>query len=226
MPLQKTHSAGKDKMLFIKSVMIGLSIAAPVGPIGVLCIQRSLSRGFRSGFATGIGAACADAIYGLLGAIGIAGIATTLPVLGIVLKIGGGAFLIWLAWGIAREAPTAPAGLSETSRATVLRDFLTTFGLTLSNPMTILSFIAVFAALGPLATGQAARDGAGWRTVLPMVGGVFAGSAVWWLCLSGGTAALRRKMPESLMHGIARLSAVAIAVFGGFQLVVGLRCFI
>jgi threonine/homoserine/homoserine lactone efflux protein len=210
-------------MLFIKSVMIGLSIAAPVGPIGVLCIQRSLSRGFRSGFATGIGAACADAIYGLLGAVGIAGIATTLPVLGIVLKIGGGAFLIWLAWGIAREAP---AGLLETSRTTVLRDFLTTFGLTLSNPMTILSFIAVFAALGPLAAGQAAHEGAGWRTVLPMVSGVFAGSAAWWLCLSGGTAALRRKMPESLMHGIARLSALVIAVFGGFQLVAGLRYFI
>jgi threonine/homoserine/homoserine lactone efflux protein len=213
-------------MLFIKSMMIGLSIAAPVGPIGVLCIQRSLSRGFRSGFATGIGAACADAIYGLLGAVGIAGIATTLPVLGIVLKIGGGAFLIWLGWSIAREAPAAQAGLPETSRTTVLRDFLTTFALTLSNPMTILSFIAVFAALGPLATGQAGHEGAGWRTVLPMVSGVFAGSAAWWLCLSGGTAALRKKMPESLMHGIARVSALAIAVFGGYQLVAGLRYFI
>jgi threonine/homoserine/homoserine lactone efflux protein len=213
-------------MLFIKSVMIGLSIAAPVGPIGVLCIQRSLSRGFRSGFATGIGAACADAIYGLLGAVGIAGIATTLPVLGVVLKIGGGAFLVWLAWGITREAPPAQTGLAETSRTTVLRDFLTTFGLTLSNPMTILSFIAVFAALGPLSTGQDALQGAGWRTVLPMVSGVFAGSAAWWLCLSGATALLRRKMPESFMHGIARLSALAIAVFGGFQLVAGLRYFI
>ena len=213
-------------MLFIKSVMIGLSIAAPVGPIGVLCIQRSLSRGFRSGFATGLGAACADSVYGLLGAVGIAEIATTLPVLGVILKIVGGAFLIWLAWGIAREAPAAPTRLSETPRTTVLRDFLTTFGLTLSNPMTILSFIAVFAALGPLAAGQTAHEGAGWRTVLPMVSGVFVGSAAWWLCLSGGTAALRRKMPESLMHGVARLSALVIAVFGGFQLVAGLRYFI
>lgn len=68
-------------MLFIKSVAMGFSIAAPVGPIGMLCIQRTLSRGFRSGFATGIGAACADMVYGLLGALGIAAIATTLPVL-------------------------------------------------------------------------------------------------------------------------------------------------
>lgn len=210
-------------MLFMKSLMIGLSIAAPVGPIGVLCIQRSLSRGFRSGFATGIGAACADAIYGLLGAVGIAGIATALPTLSIVLKIGGGAFLVWLAWSIAREAPAAQTSLSAAPRATVLRDFLTTFGLTLSNPMTILSFIAVFAALGPLASGETGHEGAGWMNVVRMVSGVFVGSAAWWLCLSGTTAALRRKMPESLMHGIARLSALVIAVFGGFQLVTGLR---
>ncbi|WP_233873750.1 LysE family translocator [Paraburkholderia adhaesiva] len=210
-------------MLFIKSVMIGLSIAAPVGPIGMLCIQRSLSRGFRSGFATGMGAACADAIYGLLGAIGIVGIATALPWLSIVLKTGGGAFLIWLAWSIAREAPTSQTDLPAIPRTTLLREFLTTFGLTLSNPMTILSFIAVFAALGPLSAGQTAQEGAGWLTVLSMVGGVFAGSAAWWLCLSGVTASLRRKMPESLMHGVARLSALAIALFGGFQLVVGLR---
>ncbi|RQH07134.1 LysE family translocator [Paraburkholderia dinghuensis] len=213
-------------MLFIKSVMIGLSIAAPVGPIGLLCIQRSLSRGFRSGFSTGIGAACADAVYGLLGAIGIVGIATALPLLSVVLKIGGGAFLIWLASRIAREAPTAQTALPATARTTLLRDFLTTFGLTLSNPMTILSFIAVFAALGPVSAGQTAQEGAGWLTLLPMVGGVFAGSAAWWLCLSGATASLRRKMPDSLMHGIARLSAFAIAVFGGFQVVVGLRNFI
>ena len=91
-------------MLFIKSVVMGLSIAVPVGPIGMLCIQRSLSRGFQAGFATGVGAACADAIYGLLGALGIAGIVTAFPMLTVGLKIGGGAFLVWLAWTIAPGA--------------------------------------------------------------------------------------------------------------------------
>ncbi|MCM3372834.1 LysE family translocator, partial [Bacillus velezensis] len=123
-------------MLFIKSVVMGWSIAAPVGPIGMLCIQRSLSRGFQAGFATGIGAACADAIYGLLGALGVAGLVTAFPMLTVALKIGGGAFLVWLAWTIARQAPAAPAGQRQLPRTTVLRDFLTTFGLTLSNPMT------------------------------------------------------------------------------------------
>jgi threonine/homoserine/homoserine lactone efflux protein len=165
-------------------------------------------------------------VYGLPGALGIAGIATTLPVLTIVLKIGGGMFLVWLAWTIVREAPTAPSVLPEIPHTSVARDFLTTFGLTLSSPMTILSFIGVFAALGPLSAKQGAPEGAGWLTVWPMVTGVFVGSAAWWLCLSSATTALRKKMPASFMHGIALLSAVVIAVFGGIQVVAGLSYFI
>ncbi|MBY4870579.1 LysE family translocator [Burkholderia anthina] len=207
-------------MLFIKSVVIGLSIAVPVGPIGMLCIQRSLTRGFRAGFATGIGAACADAIYGLLGALGVAGIATAFPMLTVALKIGGGAFLVWLAWSIARQPPAVAAVQRDGPRTTVLRDLLTTFGLTLSNPMTIVSFIGIFAALGPL---SAAREGAMRMSVAPMVAGVFAGSAAWWLCLSGATAALRTKMSGAFMHGLSRVSAVVIAGFGAIQLIAGVR---
>jgi len=207
-------------MLFIKSVVMGLSIAVPVGPIGMLCIQRSLSRGFRAGFATGIGAACADAIYGLLGALGVAGIVTAFPMLTVGLKIGGGAFLVWLAWTIARQSPAAPVGQRELPRTTVLRDFLTTFGLTLSNPMTIVSFVGIFAALGPL---PGAREGAMWATVAWMVAGVFVGSATWWLCLSSATAALRAKLSFAFMHGLSRMSAAVVAVFGAIQLVAGVR---
>ncbi|KVL50305.1 LysE/ArgO family amino acid transporter [Burkholderia territorii] len=207
-------------MLFIKSVVMGLSIAVPVGPIGMLCIQRSLSRGFRAGFATGVGAACADAIYGLLGALGVAGIVTAFPMLTVALKIVGGAFLVWLAWSIARQAPAAPAAVHDAPRASVLRDFLTTFGLTLSNPMTILSFVGIFAALGPL---SGTHEGTAGLTVASMVAGVFAGSATWWLCLSSATAALRTKMPLPLMHGLSRGSAVVIAAFGAIQLIAGMR---
>lgn len=117
-------------MLFIKSVVMGLSIAVPVGPIGMLCIQRSLSRGFRAGFATGLGAACADALYGLLGALGVAGVVAAFPMLAIGMKIAGGAFLAWLAWCIARQPPAVSTSQRETPRTTVGRDFVTTFGLT------------------------------------------------------------------------------------------------
>ncbi|MDN7543231.1 LysE family translocator [Burkholderia cenocepacia] len=207
-------------MLFIKSVVMGWSIAAPVGPIGMLCIQRSLSRGFQAGFATGIGAACADAIYGLLGALGVAGLVTAFPMLTVALKIGGGAFLVWLAWTIARQAPAAPAGQRELPRTTVLRDFLTTFGLTLSNPMTIVSFVGIFAALGPLPDTQ---EGAMEATVGSMVAGVFIGSAMWWLCLSTTSAALRTKLSFGFMHRLSRVSAAIVAGFGAIQLVAGVR---
>ncbi|MGP8444941.1 LysE family translocator [Burkholderia vietnamiensis] len=207
-------------MLIIKSVVIGLSIALPVGPIGMLCIQRSLSRGFQAGFATGLGAACADALYGLLGALGVAGVVTAFPMLTVVLKIGGGAFLMWLAWTIARQGAPAPAARAELPRTTALRDFVTTFGLTLSNPMTILSFVGIFAALGPLA---GAHDSGMRATVAMMVGGVFVGSAAWWLCLSGTSAALRTRMPPALMYALARVSAVVIAGFGAIQLIAGVR---
>jgi threonine/homoserine/homoserine lactone efflux protein len=201
-------------MVFVKAVAMGFCIAAPVGAIGMLCIQRSLSRGFCSGFATGIGAACADAVYGLLGALGVAGIVAAWPMLTIFLKCAGGAFLVWMAWSIARDAPAAPAAVQETARSAVSRDFLTTFALTLSNPMTIFSFIAAFAALG--------AGGVGELAVAPMVMGVFVGSAVWWLFLSGVTAALRTKLPLAFTRGISMVSAVAIATFGVVQVVTGL----
>ncbi|MGA3891805.1 LysE family translocator [Ralstonia nicotianae] len=210
-------------MLFVKSMVMGFCIAAPVGPIGMLCIQRSLTRGFRSGFATGIGAACADGIYGLLGALGIAGVAAALPILSVALKICGGMFLVWLAWGIAREAPAASNVSQGASRTTVARDFLTTFALTLSNPMTILSFIGIFAAIGPLSD---LHDSPGWSAVALMVSGVFAGSAAWWLCLSTATATLRKAIPASLMRSFSRISAIVVAVFGCVQMVSGASSFL
>ncbi|MEM5313207.1 LysE family transporter [Paraburkholderia sp. JHI869] len=209
-------------MLFVKAVAMGFCIAAPVGAIGMLCIQRSLSRGFYSGFATGIGAACADAFYGLLGALGVAGIVAALPMLTVVLKAAGGAFLVWMAWTIARESPRAPVAVQESQRTPVTRDFLTTFALTLSNPLTIFSFIAAFAALGPLSPTPGEHGAPGWLAVAPMVTGVFAGSAVWWLFLSGVTAALRTKLPLAFTRGISIFSAVAIGAFGVVQMVTGL----
>ncbi|WP_085622693.1 MULTISPECIES: LysE family translocator [unclassified Pseudomonas] len=209
-------------MLFIKAFVIGFSIAAPVGPIGLLCVQRSLKRGFRSGLATGLGAASADTLYGLLGAIGITGVALSAPSLAIFLKVVGGAFLVWLAWGIARDALNPKHAAEAVASTELTRDFLTAFGLTLSNPMTILAFIAIFAALDPL-SGEPQAGEAMWLGTCSMLAGVFLGSAAWWLCLSGLTAALRKKMSVSFMRVISAMSAVAIGTFGFAQVVIGLR---
>ncbi|WP_425930195.1 LysE family translocator [Pseudomonas sp. NyZ201] len=210
-------------MLFVKSLVIGFSIAAPVGPIGLLCVQRSLKRGFRSGLATGLGAASADTLYGFLGAIGITGIAVSAPSLVVFLKVVGGAFLVWLAWSIARDALKPKQAAQVPATAAVTRDFLTAFGLTLSNPMTILAFIAIFAALDPLSVEHPQEGRAPWFATLPMLCGVFLGSAAWWLCLSGLTAVLRKKMSVSFMRGISAVSAVVIGTFGLVQVFTGLR---
>ncbi|MGF7189085.1 threonine/homoserine/homoserine lactone efflux protein [Robbsia andropogonis] len=210
-------------MLLIKSMALGLCIAAPVGPIGMLCIQRCLSSGFRYGFATGIGAASADAIYGLFGALGVAGIANAQPALTIGLKICGGAFLFWLAWTTARETPVTHNGYQATTGANVSRYFLATFFLTLSNPITILSFIAMFAALASTAGFHGDRE---WSTVMTMVSGVFVGSAVWWLFLTILTSTLRRAMPSSWIRRLSLMSAIGIAAFGAFEMVTGTSSFI
>lgn len=110
-------------MLFIKALFIGFSIAAPVGPIGLLCVQRSLKRGFRSGLATGLGAATADALYGVLGAVGITGVALSAPSLAMLLKVVGGAFLMWLARGIARDALKPKHAAVVAASTAVTRDF-------------------------------------------------------------------------------------------------------
>lgn len=194
--------------VFAQAMLIGLSIAAPVGPIGLLCIQRSLDGGFRLGLATGLGAACADGIYGAIGAHGVHGVAQSLQTARPALALGGGVFLLWLGWRTWRQAPTV--GLAEGAlRMPVLRAWATTALLTLSNPMTILSFVGIFAALGGRATG--AGPGV-------MVLGVFLGSAAWWLLLAGGVSMLHRRLPARLLERARQGSALLLLGFGGWAL--------
>jgi threonine/homoserine/homoserine lactone efflux protein len=202
-------------MLFFKAMFIGLCIAAPIGPIGVLCIQRSLSGGFGSGLTVGLGVASADALYALLGAAGVAGFVTAFPSGTVVLQIGGGGFLVYLAWSMMREKQVVET--SQMKAPFIRHDFIWTFLLTLSNPMTILSFVGVFSALGSISTRT---DGIGYTSLL-MVMGVFSGSLLWWVCLSDLTSALRTQISQPLARGIAKLSGLAIAAFGAFQIASG-----
>ncbi|SOE63910.1 Threonine/homoserine/homoserine lactone efflux protein [Burkholderia sp. D7] len=203
-------------MLFLKAMLIGLCIAAPVGPIGMLCIQRSLSLGFRSGMATGLGAASADAFYGLLGALGCAGLVTAFPKGALTLQIAGGCFLVYLALTILRGQSASQT--SQADASPTRRYFLSTFLLTLSNPLTILSFVAIFAAVGaaPIKTVRF-----GYFIPMVMVTGVFLGSFLWWLCLSGFTSALRTRVSVSMTRGIAKVSSLAISAIGIVQIVSG-----
>ena len=195
--------------LFFKSALIGLSIAAPVGPIGLLCIQRTLDHGPRVGLATGLGAAVADALYGAIGAFGVTAVIVLLTEARAPLALGGALFLLWLAWKAwqgsePRRAAAARGGVRG------WQAFGGTFVLTMSNPATILSFIAVFSSLA-----------AGMNTASPgwMVAGVFIGSAAWWFLLVGLVGRLRERLREAHLRWIRRGSALLLAGFAGYQLV-------
>ena len=188
-------------MLF-KGMIIGFAIAAPVGPIGVLCIRRTLAEGRASGFVSGLGAATADAIYGCIAALGLT-FANFLVGGEAWLRLVGGAFLIFLGVRtfLARPAErTAPAGKER-----LLGAYSSTLFLTLTNPTTILSFAAIFAGLG---AGSADGD------VLPLVLGVFLGSAFWWLVLSGVTSLFRARLSARGLRWVNRISGTVLATFG------------
>jgi len=172
----------------LKGIAIGFAIAAPVGPIGVLCIRRTFADGRAAGFATGLGAATADALYGMVAAFGLTVVSGFLLDQQHVLRAAGGLFLCALGVKTFLARPSAPAARAP-ARGLVAA-WLSTALLTLANPATILSFAAVFAGAG---LGQQVYGAA---QAAAMVAGVFFGSAAWWLILSGVVARWRRRHPD------------------------------
>lgn len=193
--------------LFAKAALIGLSIAAPVGPIGVLCIRRTLAHGTAAGFVSGLGAATADGIYGAIAAFGVTAVTALLLEHAVWLRLGGGALLLWLGLTIMRARPAAADG-----SVSLARGYLETCALTLANPATILSFIGVFAAIGP--AGAAAE----WRSALVMIAGVFLGSAAWWLFLAAAVGLARARITPPWVVRINRVSGAILMAFGAAAL--------
>ena len=193
----------------LKGLAIGFSIAAPVGPIGVLCIRRSLSEGRQVGLATGLGAATADAIYGCVAAFGLTAVSSALVGHRSWLGFSGGLFLCYLGVRTFMSGPAARA--AESPGRGLPAAYLTAFFLTLANPMTILSFVAVFAGFGLGSSPNYLAAGV-------LVTGVFIGSALWWLLLSGGVGLLQSRIGSGWMQLINRLSGCIIFAFGIYSL--------
>jgi len=195
--------------ILLQGLVLGFSIAAPVGPIGVLCIRRSLQNGFRSGLASGLGAASADAVYGTIAAAGLTLAADFLVQQQTWLSLAGGAFLLYL--GVQTLRSPAPEMEGEAGQSSSLAgDYLSTFLLTLSNPITIFSFIALFG-------GMSAEADFG-TSAFVLVAGVFCGSALWWLLLSGGVSILRGRFNANVMAWVNRLAGAVILGFAGLML--------
>lgn len=189
----------------LNGMVIGFSIAAPVGPIGLLCIRRSLAQGQLAGLVTGLGAATADACYGAIAAFGLTAVSAFLVRGELWLSLLGGAFLCYL--GLSTFLSPAREDAAADRAQPLLRAYASTVLLTLSNPATILSFVAVFAGFGLGAQ-------AGFAAATAMVAGVFLGSALWWLLLSGTTGRLRTRIKPAWMVWINRASGTLLSAFG------------
>ncbi len=195
-----------DASFFIRGLLPGLSIAAVVGPMSILCIHRTLDRGQRYGLVSGLGIATADGVYGSVAAFGLTVIASFLINQQQWIRLIGGLFLICLGLKAMFSKPV------ERSTGTVVDSlfaaYVSAFLLTLSSPMTILSFAAVFAGMGvgSVRSGEIAA--------LLVVLGVFSGSALWWCLLTSGVNLLRRKVTMSRLRWINRGSGALLIAFG------------
>jgi len=194
----------------LKGIAVGVAIAAPVGPIGVLCVRRTLAEGLRNGFVCGLGAATADATYGCVAGFGLTAISGWLIRGQFWLGLGGGIFLIYL--GARTIGSKPPEAVLSPARATLGSAFLSTFLLTIANPMTILSFLAVFAGLG-------LGNTPGYPAATALVTGIFVGSALWWLTLSSLVVSLRAQLNQYWLRIINRACGVLIGAFGVWALV-------
>ena len=199
-------------LLFLEGLGVGLAIAAPVGPVGVLCISRTLRHGLWIGLASGLGAAVADAVYGAVAGFGVSWVAEFLLAYQDTLRVLGGTFLLILGLRILVRGPATEAGQPAWSEPRPALAFASCFLLTLTNPMTILAFVAVFAGLGLVEATTHIGTGA------ILVLGVFLGSAFWWLALSGLVALLRGRVTPNILIWVNRASGAILTGFGGDML--------
>ena len=200
-------------VFFLKGLVVGFVIAAPVGPIGVLCVRRTLVHGRPVGLLSGLGAATADALYGCVAAFGLTAVSDVLIGHGAWLRLIGGAVLCFLGLRTFLAAPAREAAPLQVD--SLFGAYASTLFLTLTNPTTILSFAAVFSSLGLVG----AR--AGYLGASVLVLGVFLGSAVWWLGLSLGIGAWRDRIGPGALRWVNRASGALIAAFGVGALISG-----
>lgn len=202
-----------DAHVFVRGAIIGLSIAAPVGPIGILCIRRSLTAGRAAGLATGLAATVADVVYGTIAAFGLTSVASLLLGYLDAIRLVGGIALLYLGWATFRQPPIDPA-LAATGDFvdTPWGAFASTLAVAITNPVTILLFAGIFAGLG-------VGGGAGSRAdAALLVVGVGAGSAAWWFLLSGGAHLARRWVTAGVLQTINRVAGIVILGFAVYAL--------
>jgi len=213
--------------VFYRGLVLGLVIAAPVGPVGLLCIRRSIQKGMIVGLATGLGAACADAIFGAIAVLGVGAILEFIRHYAASIHLLGGAVVLFSAWHTWRDHPKPPHPTElvakvlnlapETTLMGTARAALSGLVITLTNPLTLFGTLAVVATFGGI-TERLEAD--------VLIAGIFSGSALWWCLLSGGVSLLRGHFTENRILVVNRVTALALAVLAGWAIFSGVRGYI
>jgi threonine/homoserine/homoserine lactone efflux protein len=191
--------------LLIKGIVVGFAMAVPIGPIGVICIQNTLTVGRVRGLIIGLGAATADLLFSCVAAFGLTIISNTLNDQRIWIRLVGGTILFFL--GI-RKFRAHPVNYKlQNSSTGMLKSYISTVFLTLTNPFTIFAFIAVFAALG-------LGNLSGYFSTSTLVAGVFIGSFLWFLSLNSGVTLFRKKLNLAGLRWVNRIAGILIIISG------------
>jgi threonine/homoserine/homoserine lactone efflux protein len=193
-------------LAFVRGSMIGFALAAPVGPVGILCIRRALARNFLEAFTVGLGAAFADMSFGAVAGLGLTIVSAFVMSNQVIIGLLGGTLVLGLGITTFRVPVVLTDGTVAVNR--LRRDVAAAFSMAITNPATMIAAAGVFAAVGPVDI-YTAPAAAAW-----LVAGVFAGSAAWWAILAGGTLTLRRQFVSSGLPWLNRVSGAIIAVSG------------
>ncbi len=192
-------------LIFLKGIFIGFAMAVPIGPVGIMCIRRTLTQGRLRGLIIGLGAATADFIYGCIAAFGLTIISDTLVNHRVWIRLAGGILLLYLGIKTFRKIPTDPK--IPTNNSGLFKTYLTAFVITLTNPLTIFAFLAVFTALG-------LGSDLGNFSASALVAGVFLGSALWFLVLSSVVTLFRKKLDLEGLGWVNKIAGLLIIISG------------
>jgi len=199
-------------VFLLKGIAVGIVIAVPVGPVGIMCVRRTIFEGKLAGLVSGLGAATADAIFGFIAAFGLTFVSDWLIGYHQWLRIAGGCYLLYVGGSALLAEPEAKRS-SEPDAEGLLRDFLSTFALTLTNPITILAFLGIFSALG------LSGDDATFSRAAILVLGVWLGSLLWWLALTLGLGSLFRSFDARNLKWLNRASGFILLLSGAGLLI-------
>jgi threonine/homoserine/homoserine lactone efflux protein len=205
----------EDVSVFTRGLILGLMIAMPVGPIGLMCIRRTLRKGIVAGIATGFGSAAADAIFAIIAVLGVVAILDLLEGYNHQLRVAGGAILLFYAWHAWNDKPRQPDPNAPVFEGS-LKAFLSGFFITATNPVNIFAILAVVATFG----GKL-----GLKDTSLIISGIFVGSALWWCCLAGGISLIRQRFTEKSVILMNRVTAFFLMILAFYAMISALPQF-